>query len=139
MSSIQLSGAVEFRRDVRVVPAYDERDKPSGGQHCCDIVFALIGSKGAISLTVFSGWVLPSQREALFEARGADLSFHAYHPVGGATRSEKCRLLDGADCYGDGSALLADDVFKKMVASGSDAMWTELERYYDEWLVKRGA
>lgn len=43
-----------------------------------------------------------------------------------------CEILDGADCYYDGSSIAADHVYDALLREGHDGVWRILEERYVE-------
>lgn len=137
----------EFRHEVIVRPAFDRRHaEPSKnyGIHGCDLVFYLHGEKGVIQFLLSTNWHLPHVREEL-DARTdrqfphlschplpADIGYHSPVPryEGHDAIDDACTILDGKPCYYDGSSLMAEDVFRVLVAQGTDGLWAEMERRY---------
>ncbi len=131
-------GAVVLRREVKFTPAYDKRSadpKKNYGIHCVDLWMYLHGPKGTVQFMVFTGWDLPHvQREhGPREPNPADLGYHSHEPMyeGQEPMHSDCHVL-GGKCYYDGSGLSAEPVFEVLLREGSDGVWCELERYYDE-------
>ena len=112
----------------------------SHGRHGMEMIFILKGKLGVIQFVVYTGW-MPSYKRFDGEKSSplpADIGKHSYKPsYDDETKRENCNWLDGADCYYDGSGLAADEVFKVFVKDGEEAMWTELEKFYKDWLVAR--
>ena len=137
----------EFRREMTIAPAYDKRSPdPSKdyGIHGCNLRFVLTGPEGAVQFVLYTNWQLPHVTEeliarvqdeigirAFFLPLPADLGYHSPKPLyEGQTSMGACPYLDGKDCYYDGSGLDAERVYNKMLEGGSDAVWAELEDYY---------
>ncbi len=132
-----------FKKTIRVFPAWDKRHpEPSKnyGIGCCHISFVLKGDNGAIHFDVFSGWYLPQQVSEHgqkqwkdWQPSGAQISYHSYIPrYEGQSSSGECDWLDGKKCYSDTSFCYADEVFAALVSGGDEAMWKELEEFYND-------
>lgn len=48
---------------------------------------------------------------------------------------DDCGLLPGGKCWYDAGYLMADDVFGRLVAEGSDGLWASLREHYDEMIA----
>lgn len=59
---------------------------------------------------------------------------HLKHPpYEGAHKAENCSIT-GGDCYGDCSFLIGDErLAPKLLAEGSDAVFAEMEKIFEEW------
>ena len=118
----------EFKREVVFTPAFDKRHsdpKRDYGIHGVDLRFHLIGEHGATHFVVYTNWQLPEvTREQ--DARPVDRRFPhlSCHPLPAdlgfhrlersedwQVERENCDLLGGRPCYGDGSVLMAQDLF----------------------------
>lgn len=108
------------------------------GRHGMNLIFILKGELGAIQFVIYTGW-MPNwgiSSEDNTHLMPADIGRHSYKPkYEDDLKREGCPWLDGKDCYYDGSSLQADEVFKKFVSKGEEAMWAEMEEYYKAWLV----
>lgn len=141
-----------MKREIIVTPAFDKRD-PNPAKNCgihgADMHFVLTGDNGAITFTLYTNWHLPHvakeqrdkcrnkpQYDFMFQPYGADISYHSYIPrYAGHTDSGPCNYLDGKPCYCDGSGLSARPICDMLIAEGSEAVWKELERWYNEKLT----
>jgi len=140
-----------MKREIIVKPAFDKRDpNPSKnyGIHGAEMIFILTGDKGAISFTLFTNWYLPHvdselrnarrnkpECDFMFRPQGADISYHSIiQRYEGQTPVEKCQYLDGKPCYCDGSGLSAEPIGELLITEGSEAVWKELERWYNDKL-----
>lgn len=143
----------EFEQIVFVSPAYDKRDPdPSKnyGIGACRITFILKGPLGAVQFMIGTNWYPPHvQREKRDWQRDFDTRFDKIHPqgwgIGYHSRvpvyegqeplKHDCDLVEGGTCYYDGSGLQAEEMIPHFIAGGTDWLWPELRRRYDEWLV----
>jgi hypothetical protein len=134
--------------------------KKNYGIHGVDMYFVLKGELGAISFTLFTNWHLPHVQKELeakpspammFKPSPADISIHShtplfeghnpvgvtttydddFNPIGTEGEPSPCKWLNDKPCYCDGSALAAEKVFNALVAEGEDALWKELENWYE--------
>lgn len=141
-----------MKKEIVVTPAFDKRHRDphkNYGIHGAELRFVLKGDKGAITFTIFTHWHLPhvdkelrdqyrhsSEHDFMFQPDGADISYHSYIPrYDGHTDSGPCQYLDGKPCYCDGSGLSARPICDMLIAEGSDAVWKELERWYNDRLA----
>ena len=138
-STIHWHRVGEFDRAVVFHPAYDFRNHPAGnyGIHGVALRFLLRGDHGAVQFILFTDWQLPSARESVYpwdmvcRPTAADLGYHSRTQMyEGQTTIGPCTLLDGDDCYYEGSTLNAEPVFERLIAEGSDGVWDALESYY---------
>lgn len=114
---------------VRVYPAYDRRAEGYGCGNA-NIFFTLKGPKGAISLSVDSGWALDGVPP--YKAIGRAVCEHRLTKVYDEEMPhEDCEWLDGQTCYGGCSYVTSDEFFEVLVRDGEDAMWEKLEEWYE--------
>jgi len=130
-----------LERITVVEPAYDRRHEDPDknyGIHGCNLRFVLKGPDGAVQFLVFTGWHLRSVDGSTWQARdmepmAADLGYHSYMPTYHDQQNMgPCEYLNGEPCYYDGSSLNAEPVFERMLTGGSDAVWKDLEEYYQQ-------
>lgn len=140
---------MKFERIVRFEPAFDRRhSEPSKnyGIHGVSIRFVLKGDAGAVQFLLYTGWQLPhveKESEARYATQNpipwfilrptpADIGYHSPHPMydGQEPMNKECEYIGGV-CYYDGSGLAAERYFDVLVAGGDDALWIEMENYYD--------
>jgi len=141
-----------MKQEIIVTAAFDKRHKEPAknyGIHGAELRFILTGDKGAITFTLYTNWYLPHVDEELrnsrrnkpecdfmFRPHGADISYHSHIPCyEGQTPIENCQYLGGKPCYCDGSGLSAEPIGEMLIAEGSEAVWKELQRWYDERLT----
>jgi hypothetical protein len=137
-----------MERIIKFIPAFhkihEDPDKNYGvGSVRC--IMTLKGEKGATSFVFGIGIYLPQTYE-YWESRGLhkdcnkypdhmgyDVSYHALSSQWeGQTSRDNCEFLDGKPCYGDGSALRADEWMKIFVEQGDEPIWKMLEEDYKE-------
>ena len=141
-----------FKREVKLRPAYDKRDSdPSKnyGIHGVDLCMYLKGERGVVQFIVYTGWHLEHVQDELIERAyltrdvldlemlvkpmPADLGFHSYTQLHNYNLyTPECSLLDGHECYYEGSSLAAYRIYDVLVEKGSDGVWSELEAYYED-------
>lgn len=144
-----------FEKIIDITPAYDKRDpEPSKnyGIHGCDLRMILKGDKGAVQFIVFTNWHLLHVTEEFvnktihknvldkydiicsFLPTPVDIGYHSPVPRydGQDMVTDSCKYLDGRPCYYDGSGLEAERVYNILLKDGSDGVWAELERYYND-------
>src|SRR5580658_1158846 len=134
----------KFKKKIAIRPAFDKRSsdpRKNYGIHGCDMLFTLIGEKGAVTFLIYTGWHLPHVRKE-FEMRmdhtfchpmAADIGYHSYYPMyeDHEPREKICEYL-GVPCYTDGSALYAEEFYLELVEKGSKGLWKKMIKYYKE-------
>lgn len=148
-----------MERITKFVPAYDKRDpdpKKNYGIGCMRCFMVLKGSKGAVHFIFGTGIFLPETVQDYYkdgrdlfhynfkgsEGRqayymGYDVGYHSHvSQFEGQTPRENCDWLDNKPCYGDGSALRAEEWMDIFVRKGSDEIWKMLEEDYKELFEK---
>lgn len=122
----------EMRREIRWEPRKGRMN----------VRFLLHGDLGAVQFL----WNIKTsgEREAkhgLWDVAevpsGYDLGFHSCRPrqwQGEGNRMD-CEFLPQGFCYYDGSGLQAEDVAKRFIVEGEDAVWEVLADRYQTWLV----
>jgi len=138
-------------------PAYDKRSSDPKKDYGIGPVkcFMLVkGSKGVTHFIFSTGMLLDSTMEEYIATGRAtyekhewghyylnkpmayDVGYHSLEPLYDYHKENgprpNCEWLDGRPCYGDGSALRADEWFKILLAEGSDKIWEMLEEEYYE-------
>jgi hypothetical protein len=141
-------------RKVIIIPAYDKRDpdpKKSYGIGSATLVFGLDGSDGCVRFQITTGWHLPHNQEEIthrfrkeqnnisnyfynpFLPYPSDLSYHSRKQIySGDFHDDHCEWLNGEPCWFMGSSTNAQRIFDIMVREGDEAMWKELEKFYDK-------
>lgn len=134
---------VTFERIVTMRPAFHKvHDEPSknygvGGVRMCMV---LRGPLGATQFMLLTGWYLPKTID-WWKSRGlsfdreptpADRGYHWSIPQYDGQDSRDCDLLPGGKCYYDGSGLNADDTYQFLLEGGDEAVWKDLQNYYEE-------
>lgn len=142
---------MKLERRVDFWGAWDKRNSDPNkdyGIHSVTMRMAVVGPKGAVHFTVYTGWHLPEIQKELQEkvarqqdVRGAivlskpipvDIGYHSPVPTDGAEESHDCDLLPGGECYGSGNMLRARHIFEEhLVRQGSDEVWRVLEGEYE--------
>jgi hypothetical protein len=140
---------MDFVRSVTFSPAFDKRNPDptkNYGIHGVEIRFVLRGPKGATQFLLSTNWQLPHvTKEFLqrpYDAIGgdphwmerpmpADLGYHSYTPQYDGQPQRKCDVLPETDhCYYDGSTLMAEPVYHRLLAEGDAGVWSALEAHY---------
>lgn len=135
-------------KKIEFAPAFNKGEKY--GIHCMEIRFLLSGESGVVQFLLFTGWYLPDDAKRLRDScRGggycpsapipADIGYHALAPVyeGQEIMQKECRYLGGNPCYYDGSGLEAERYFNTLIRDGEDALWKEMEAYYNYIFVEK--
>jgi len=144
-----------FQKEVRFNPAFDKRhDDPSKdyGIHNVEITFILKGELGAIQFVVSTGWHLPHVHKELkaksdpadpydLFTKGpwaTDIGYHSPKPIyeGQKPLTDSCHIIDG-QCFYDGSSLNAEPILERLIAEGHEAVWKEMEGYYNRTFCER--
>ena len=143
----------DLKREIEFTPAFDRRDPdPSKnyGIHGVEMRWYLTGPLGAIQFVVFTNWHLPHVQAELnaktpssnfpylmHSPAPTDVGYHSPTPqYEGQETMGPCPHLGGAPCYYDGSGLRAEEWFKVLVESGSEAIWKLMEEEYRRLFVK---
>lgn len=139
----------DLRHKVDFIGAYDlRRLEPSRnyGIHNMEIQFAVIGAKGAVTITMSTGWYLPrNQRDyVISRSKGypwdiedlarpniVDVGYHAKAPqYEGQDARADCHLL-GGPCYYDGTSLWGNEAWRDgFLHGGTEWLWPKMEEYY---------
>lgn len=158
----------KLERHIEFFPAFDKRNpdpKKDYGIGAARLLIYVKGIHGAYQFQMSTPWHLPGALtknkgyldqgkfptvHTTFEGDvvceeyersciwGAD--YHSYIPrYEGQTAISGCKILEGKPCYMDGSSLYGTNVFGKLVAGGSEAVFEELEKLYFERLAKSDA
>jgi len=138
-----------LERIVQFHGAYDLRrpePRKNYGIHGMEIIFAVKGSKGAVTLNIFTDWHLPHVAGEI-QARKSkgypynldelclpnivDIGFHSKLPIyGEQTPMENCELTDGNCYYGDSSLQGNEQWREGFLHGGTGWLWPRLEQYY---------
>lgn len=141
-----------MERIVKFMPAIDERNQDPDkdyGIHGVDLIMMLKGSEGAVQFVLHTNWHLPKvQKELINEVvdmndkmllkavlmpSPADLGYYTLERKhSNQYYIESCPYFDGKPCYYDGSGLNARRIYNVLLEEGSDGVWRELEKYYNE-------
>lgn len=131
---------IEFTRARNWLKPEAHRNYGHIGQN---ILFVLIGAKGAVSWTLSPGWYIKSTREAwigrdrsydsVYMPDAWDLSQHSYEPQYEGQTCNSCSYLDGGKCYSDGTSLGAKELIEPFLAGGTEWLWPYLEKVYASW------
>lgn len=134
---------------IEFTPAYD-RVSEGYGIHGVNMRWLLEGPKGVIQFVVYTNWYLPETQaridrksvgadlatlRALYHPLPADIGYHSPTPLREWQKeptTEHCGYLGGRPCYYDGSALGAERIFGLLVEKGHEAVWQEMEKWYQE-------
>lgn len=135
-----------FERAVVFEPGFgrnpEEGSLPSSeryGRSAMSIRFLLRGDAGVVQFLMGTGWV-PEKEEiggwgysdwVAHRPFSRDVGYHARtaHYEGQESMGQ-CEYL-GAECFYDGSGLLAEEVMADFFDRGERAVWERLHRYYD--------
>lgn len=133
---------MKFKKRIFIRPAFDKRDTdPSKnyGIHGADMIFTLIGEKGAVSFVLYTNWHLPHVVEEfhrkpdhiICKPLPADIGYHSPYPMyeGQKSRNGCCEYI-GVPCYSDGSASNSDAYYEALISRGSKGLWKKMKLYY---------
>jgi hypothetical protein len=102
----------------------------SHGRHGVDMLWVLSDQSGAVEFIVYTGWMPDGQHS---EVLPAAIGYHSPKPMYEDQLSQgPCLWLGGRECYSDGSASAASDVFRILTTRGEEALWQHLETYHKE-------
>jgi hypothetical protein len=151
---------MKLKREIRIEPAFDKRSHIPGEDYgicSCRIYFAVIGSKGAITVNFYTNWYLPStvkeyREEGIYrnQLSGGKEPFKTKidlekdsKPIraGSWDYHSKKKRFEGQDfikncgytgkkCYCDGSYLKADKYLTLLLEKGSEGVFEQLEKDY---------
>lgn len=127
----------DFKKEIVFNPAYDRRNsdpKKNYGIHCVEIRWMLSKNGKGISFLIYTDWFLDhiEKRASDFLPNGIDISYHSPTPFYmDQPCNQNCPVIGGG-CYSDGSSLAAEPIFKMLKEGGSEAVWAEMIRYYNE-------
>jgi len=132
-----------FKKRIIFREAFDRRHpdpSKNGGIGGVDISFYLTGKMAVMQFRLATRWNLPSVPKSDNEPFPYDVGYHSPLPMyEGQSCMGPCDLLNGKDCYYDGSTLRADEYFKILVEKGSKGVWKELkEDYYARFYTGTG-
>ena len=137
----------KLERGSTIRGSYDGTSHPRNfGIHGMELVFWVKGSKGAITIRIFTNWWLPHLQDKmlklatkgypfdpLVELMGpkiVDISYHAKEPQYDEQYSiDNCEFTDGK-CYCGGSSLWGDEWLPGFLHGGSEWLF---ERMKDEY------
>lgn len=137
MKKEKLEKIIKFR------PAYDKRHADPtknygiGGVKC---YMVLKGKRGAVHFIFGTGMYLPETHRNWLSKfpehdpvryMGYDVGYHSFEPqYKGQDSILDCDWLNGKECYGDGSTLMAEEWMDIFVREGDEKIWQMLEEYY---------
>jgi len=143
-----------LKKDISITPAFDyilnDKKKAEYGRGCAKITFAIIGEKGAVTITGFTNWFLPETLKVIPEITkiennlyseiaqihsniplkntDANLSFINCYDNCFYVKSEKCYCYNFLSCHKE------EELIKLVVKEGSEALFKKLEYYYKMYL-----
>lgn len=142
----------EFEKKIEFIrPAWNKRDpdpRKDKGIGCVMMRMALIGPKGAISWSIFTGWHLQKTWDE-WEANGRHSKARDLAMGGGVTihsptqlydwddTPATCDLLPEGKCFGDTGFLAGETFFEVLVEKGEDAVWALMEEWYADHFEKQ--
>jgi len=132
-------------REIVFSPGYDKRNSDPkknygiGGVH----IGFYYGNpvEGLVQFTILTDWYPEPLRQEMSLRRretcdlfpmAADLGYHSPAPHYDDHGKMDCEKMEQGFCYYDGSSLNAERVMRKLTSEGSEAVWKELEEYWDD-------
>lgn len=125
--------------------------RPARGGQSVGVGFYLRGPKGVVQFVIDTKWFLPEARQEIHDRVwedgflfpllpfATDLGYHSPKPMyPDQTSMGPCSLLDGQECFYDGSGYAAERVFERLIAEGDSAVWEEMEEFYRETFESEG-
>lgn len=130
-----------FEHKVFVSPSFEHirpDPKEDYGIGACRIWFYCVGPKGVVQYNIGTNWYIDSAYAHLQKHKevynrhpqAQDLGYHAKEKQNDSQTPMKCHLIEGGQCYYDGSSLNADEWLEGFRAGGTDWLWPKLEEYY---------
>lgn len=161
---------VKLKREIKISSAFDRRDETPGkdyGIGSCRIFFIVKGGKGAVTVSFFTNWYLPSTLKEYKEEGIYKNNIYAprdnfktkidliatTNPIGtgswdihskkklydGQTLLDRDCEFTGGKCYCDGSSLMADEYLQLLFEKGSDGVFERLEEDYNKQFAISGS
>ena len=145
---------MKFEKIVKFSPAFDKRDPlphKNYGIGAVKCYMVLKGENGAVHFVFSTGIFLPEIVEEYYKDKrdlfhyeydgkgsqsyymGFDVGYHSLKPLDKYQKEREgrpCDWLDDRLCWGDGSALRAEEWMDVLVRQGSDKIWEMLEEEY---------
>jgi len=142
-----------LKEDISITPAFDymnNKDKAEYGRGCSIITFAIIGEKGAITLTAFTNWFLPETLKVVPNITKIDNNIHS--KIAQIHTNTPLKNIDDnllfINCYDNCSYVISEkcycysflschkeeELIELLIRKGSDALFKELESYYKIYL-----
>lgn len=128
---MQLPDGVTFQ--VEFDPAWDKRaEDPNLGQHFAQFRFAIIGPRGAVEWTLFTGWTVESalQGPVMAVAHSPIPAVYGAHTrvTADTPGARACHLV--GHCLDDGGSFRSDHLYKALVIEGYDGVAQLLLKTY---------
>ena len=138
-------------KEIKMFPAWDRRSanpKKDYGIHGVEMAWLWGDSEvGVVQFVVYTHWYLPHVQEEhdqcqndlqfpymFHKPQPADVGYHSLVPQykGQEIVREKCPYLENKPCYYDSFRLQAEKVFNILLEKGSEGVWQELERRWED-------
>jgi hypothetical protein len=134
-----------FKRTIEIYAGYDRRPA-AGGIHGAELVFALQGKHGAVTLAVQTNWIPkaaadeqnrknPSRVvETGIEPKPLDYTFHFERPLFQAQQLQHtvCPYMpEGTECYSMRDSKLSSELRDVLLREGSVGVWKHLINEYN--------
>lgn len=109
------------------------------------LLFILKGEHGAVIFQTMTFWkslkkesiglmYLMAPQSKIQGPIPFDLGYHSKVPLyDGQSRTDKhCVYCDNGPCYYEGSTLASENIFRRLIEHGDEAVWYDLEEYYKQ-------
>lgn len=136
---------MSFKKTIEIYPGYDRR-AAAGGVHGAEVVFALQGKHGAVTLAVQTNWIpkAAADEQALkspsrvvetgVTPRSLDYTFHFDRALFKAQQLQHtvCPYMpEGVECYSMRDSALALKLRDVLLREGSTGVWKHLTKEYN--------
>ncbi len=139
-----------LKKSLDMSPAWDRRHSDPNknyGVHGVEMRFYLTGSEGAVQFVLATNWQLPNvareqektppspaHTRLLMRPYPMDLGYHSHVPMyeGHTPMNIKCSVLGTDTCYYDGSSMMAQTAFTKLLTGGYEALDQYMLEFYND-------
>ncbi len=138
-----------LKKSLEITPAWDRRHsdpEKNCGVSGVEMRFYLTGPEGAVQFVLATNWQLPNvtreqnknplpaaHMRLLVHPYPVDVGYHSRVPMyeGHTPMDRKCPVLGTDTCYYDGSTLMADTAFNKLLTGGHEALDQYMLEFYN--------
>ncbi len=139
-----------LKKSLEIAPAWDRRHpdpEKNSGAHGVEMWFYLTGSEGAVQFVLATNWQLPNvtreqektppplgHTRSLLRPYPIDFGYHSHVPMheGHTPIGMACSVLGTDTCYYDGSSMLAETAFNKLLTGGHKALDQYMLEFYND-------